>query len=129
MQQTSSKMLWTGRILSGIAGLMMLAAATPKLMMPAALAEGFQQYGLPASLVMPIGVIELACTLIYLIPRTRVLGAILMTGLLGGATATNVRIGNPSLIMTIILGVLVWAGLFFRDQRLRALLPFRSAEA
>jgi hypothetical protein len=62
---------------------------------------------------------------VYVIPSTAVLGAILMTGYLGGATATNVRVGDPSYIMTVLLGVFVWGGLFFRDARVRALIPFR----
>lgn len=79
----------------------------------------------PASFALPIGLVELACTAIYVIPRTSVLGAILLTGYLGGATATHVRVGEPFFAL-IVLGVLVWGGLFFRDPRLRELLPLRK---
>jgi DoxX-like family len=78
------------------------------------------------SLIFKIGILEIACTFAYLIPRTAILGAILMTAYLGGATATNVRVGDPSSIMTVLLGVLVWVGLYLREQRLRALVPLRS---
>jgi hypothetical protein len=87
--------------------------------------QGIPRYGYPESLIVTIGVLELLSCIVYLIPSTAVLGAILMTGYLGGATATNVRIGDPSYIMTVLLGVFVWGGLFFRDARLRALIPFR----
>ncbi|HUI77627.1 MAG TPA: DoxX family protein [Bryobacteraceae bacterium] len=122
----SKKRLWTGRVLTGLAALLIVFAAVPKLLMVAPMVEGFQRAGFPEHLVPTIGVIELVCALVYLIPRTRVLGAILMTGLMGGATATNVRIGDPSMIVTVVLGVLAWGGLFFSDERVRALLPLRS---
>jgi hypothetical protein len=80
--------------------------------------------GLPASLIVPLGVIELSCIIIYLIPMTAVLGAILFTGYLGGAILTHLRIGEP-VYMQIGLGVLIWLGLWLRDPRLRALLPIR----
>ncbi len=122
----SKKMLWAGRTLSGLPALLLLFVATLKLLMSPAVIEGFKQSGYPASTVFPVGAIELICTVIYLIPRTRVLGAILMTGLLGGAVATNLRIGDATWIAPAILGVLAWAGLFLRDERLRALLPLRG---
>jgi DoxX-like protein len=96
-----------------------------KLAKPAPVVEGFVRLGYPESLALGIGIVELACAVIYVIPRTSVLGAILLTGYLGGATATHVRIGEP-FFMPIILGVLVWGGLFLRDERLRALLPLRQ---
>jgi len=122
----SKKRLWTGRVLTGLAALLIVFAAIPKLLMVPPMVEGFQRAGFAEHLIPTIGVIELACAVIYLIPRTRVLGAILMTGLMGGATATNVRIGDPSMIVTVVLGVLAWGGLFFSDERVRALLPLRS---
>ena len=121
----SNKMLWAGRIFSAIPVLMLLFSAALKFAKPAAVVQGFAQFGYPESLLLPLGIVELLCTVIYLIPRTSVLGAILLTGYLGGATATHVRIGDPFFI-PIGLGVLVWAGLFLRDDRLRALLPLRS---
>src|ERR1035438_415450 len=85
--------------------------------------QGFAQLGIPASLILSIGMLELACTVLYAIPATSVLGAILLTGLLGGAIAVNVRVGNAAFVMPLILGVLVWGGLFSRDDRLRSLIP------
>jgi hypothetical protein len=122
----SKKTLWTGRALSAIPVLLILFAAVPKLLMAAPVVEGFKQAGFPEYLVPVVGIIELACALVYLVPPTRILGAILITGLLGGATATNLRIGDATWIVPALLGVLAWAGLFLRDDRLRALIPLRS---
>ena len=122
---TSKKMVWTGRVVSAIPVLLMLLSAVMKLLKVAPVVQGFQRYGYPESQIVMIGVLELLSCIVYLIPNTAVLGAILMTGYLGGATATNVRIGDPSYLMTVLLGVFVWVGLFFRDARLRALIPFR----
>ena len=118
------KMLWAGHIMSTLPVLMLLLSGVMKLAKPASVVEGFVRLGYPESLALGIGIVELACAVIYVIPRTSVLGAILLTGYLGGATATHVRIGEP-FFMPIILGVLVWGGLFLRDERLRALLPLR----
>lgn len=123
---TSKKMLWAGRAVSGATVLLMLFAAIVKLFPSPELIQGFQQYGYPGSLVVTVGVIELVCTLVYLLPPTRVLGAILLTGALGGATATNVRVDQATWIMPVVLGMLVWLGLYLRDERLRALLPTRN---
>jgi len=92
--------------------------------MPAPVVEGFTHLGLPESLAPGLGILELACTIVYVIPQTSVLGAILLTGYLGGATLTNLRVGD-AFFAPILLGVLVWGGLFLRDQRLRALIPLR----
>jgi len=125
-QATSRGMLWTGRALGAVTALLIVFASIPKLLKAASMVEGFQQAGFSENLVVTVGIIELACAVVYVIPRTRVLGAILMTGLMGGATATNVRIGNPAVMVTVILGVLAWGGLFLRDKRVRALIPWRS---
>jgi hypothetical protein len=122
---TSKKMLWTGRVISAIPVLLMVFSAAMKLIKAAPVVQGMPRYGYPESLIVIIGMLELLSCIIYLIPSTAVLGAILMTGYLGGATATNVRVGDPSYIMTVLLGVFVWGGLFFRDARVRALVPFR----
>jgi DoxX-like family len=122
---TSKKMLWVGRIISAVPVLLMLFSAVLKLVKAAPVVQGFPRYGYPESLIVIIGVLELLSCIVYLIPGTAVLGAILMTGYLGGATATNVRVGDPSYIMTVLLGVFVWGGLFLRDHRVRALIPFR----
>ncbi len=123
---TSKKMMWTGRGISALVVVLMLLAAIVKLLQLESVIQGFAQAGFAARLVPTVGVIELACTAVYLIPRTRFLGAILMTGLLGGAVATNVRVGDPTWIAPAVLGLLVWLGLFLRDARLRALIPARS---
>jgi hypothetical protein len=122
---TSKKMVWIGRVLSALPVLLMLFSAVMKLVKAAPVIQGFPRYGYPESLIVTIGVLELLSCVVYLIPSTAVLGAILMTAYLGGATATNVRVGDPSYVMTVLLGVFVWGGLFFRDARLRALIPFR----
>ena len=122
---TAKKMLWAGRVISAVPVLLMLFSAVLKLVKAAPVVQGFPRYGYPENLIFIIGVLELLSCIVYLIPSTAVLGAILMTGYLGGATATNVRVGDSSYIMTVLLGVFVWGGLFFRDARLRALIPFR----
>lgn len=126
MARAAKTRLWAGRILSGLPVLLLLFSGVLKLLKPAPVVQGFAHFGYPASLVLAIGMLELGCTIVYVIPRTSVLGAILLTGYLGGATASNVRIGDPLFFVPAILGVLVWAGLFLRDDRLRALLPLRS---
>ncbi|MEX0676987.1 MAG: DoxX family protein [Pirellulales bacterium] len=119
------KMLWAGRITSALPVLMLLVSGAIKLAKPAVVLEEFGRLGYDGSLAIGIGILEIACAAVYAIPRTSVLGAILLTGYLGGATATHVRIGDP-FFGPIVLGVLVWVGLFLRDNRLRALLPLRS---
>ncbi len=121
----STRSLWAGRIVSAIPVLLLLLSAVMKLMKPPSVVQGFAHFGLPLNLAVKIGILELTCAVVYAIPRTCVLGAILMTAYLGGATVTNVRVGD-SFIMTVVLGVLVWVGLFLRDERLRALVPLRS---
>ena len=122
---SSSKFLWAGRITSAIPVLALLASGLMKLSNSAQVVEGFAKFGYPQKLLLPIGLAEILCTIVYLIPRTSVLGAVLLTGYLGGATATHVRISDV-FIPPVILGIMVWGGLYFRDSRLRALLPLRS---
>jgi len=121
-------MLWAGYILSALPVLMLVMSATMKFMKPAAVVEGFAHLGLPERLALGLGLLELSCAVIYLIPRTAVLGAILLTGYLGGATLAHLRVGDP-FIMPAVLGVLVWGGLFLRDPRLRELIPLRRSPA
>ena len=121
----SRKMLWAGWIVSGLPVLLLLFSAVMKLARPEAVLEEFARLGYPERLVVGIGVLELACTVLYLIPRTAVLGAILLTGYLGGATATHLRIGDPFLPPAIV-GLVVWLGLYLRDRRVRALIPLRA---
>ncbi|MDK1385758.1 DoxX family protein [Sinorhizobium sp. 8-89] len=120
-------MLWTGRILTGLFALFMLGASiAPKLLqMPVAEAT-MAELGWPAGYSFLIGLIELTCLVLYLIPRTSVLGAVMMMGLLGGAMATQIRAGSPlfsHILFSIYLGLFMWGGLWLRDQRLRALFP------
>jgi hypothetical protein len=122
----SKTALWTGRILSAIPVLIVLMGSVMKLMRLPAVIEGFARAGLPALLIIPVGLIELVCVIVYVISPTSVLGAILMTGLLGGATITGLRIGDPSYPLPVILGMMAWGGLYLRDLRLRELIPIRK---
>jgi hypothetical protein len=117
--------LWAGRVVSALPVLALIASGVMKLVKPPQVTETFANLGWDERLALPLAIVELGCTLIYIIPRTAVLGAILLTGYLGGATATHVRIGDQ-FIPPIILGVLVWVGLWLRDARLRALTPLRG---
>jgi hypothetical protein len=98
-----------------------------KLVKPPIVVTSTVQLGYPESVILPLGIVLLACTVVYVIPRTAVLGAILLTGYLGGAVATHVRVGAGAfpIVFPIILGVLVWGGLFLRDERIRAVIPVR----
>ena len=108
--------------MTAVPALMLFFSGAMKLAGPPDSAKGFAHLGWPLNLATGRGVLEIICTVIYLIPRTAVLGAILLTGYLGGATATHVRVGDPY-FATVVLGVLVWGGLYLRDLRLRALIP------
>src|SRR5260370_13244586 len=130
MQTTpaSKTSLWAGSIMSGLVVLFMLFDSAIKLMKLAAAVEGTGRSGYPVSLVLPIGIVLFVCTVLYAMPRTSILGAILLTGYLGGAVASNVRMGNPLfgyVLFPVYVGVLLWVGLFLRDVRLRALIPLR----
>ena len=118
--------LWAGWIVSIVPVLMLAMSAVMKFTKPPFVMEQFDKFGYPESVLVPLGIVEIGCALIYLFPRTAVLGAILVTGYLGGATATHVRISDPSYVTPIVLGVLVWLGLYLREPRLRALVPLRS---
>jgi hypothetical protein len=117
-------MLYVAWIMSAIPVLMLLMSAAMKFAKPPPVIEGFAHLGLPAELALGLGILELACTIVYVIPRTAVVGAILLTGYLGGAIATHVRVGD-NFISAVVLGLLLWAGLALREPRLRQLLPFR----
>lgn len=121
----SKKMLWTGRIMSTLPVLMLLFSAAMKLAKPPMVVEGLAKSGIPEHLALPIGLLELTCTILYIIPQTAVLGAILLTGYLGGAIMTHLRIGEPW-IGPAVFGVFIWGGLFLRDSRVRTLIPFRK---
>jgi hypothetical protein len=122
----SRRQLWTGRVLSTLAVLFLLFDAVGKLMRPAAVIQGTTELGWPVSVIVPLGIIQVVCLILYLYPRTAVLGAILWTGYLGGAVATHVRIGHPlfsHILFPTYIAALLWGGLWLRDRRLRALLP------
>jgi hypothetical protein len=118
-------MLWTGRILTALIALFLLFDSTIKLIKSPQAVQGTVQLGYPASKVVPIGLVLLASLAFYLLPRTSILGAILLTGYLGGATATMVRVSSPWVLFPVLIGVLVWAGLYFRDEQVRSLIPLR----
>jgi hypothetical protein len=116
--------LWAGRILSGLPVLLFAFTGMFGLLKPDGATQGAIRYGYAPGTLMHITIVELACAAVYAIPRTSVLGAVLMTGYLGGATATHVRVGELPLL-PIIVGVVFWAGLFLREERLRRLIPLR----
>lgn len=126
----SKKKLWTGRFMSGFVLLLLLFDAITKVIATEFSVKGAVQLGYPASLVSVIGFVLLVCTVLYIIPRTSVLGAILLTGYLGGAVATNLRVEHPlfsQVLFPVYIGILIWGGLFLIDDRLRRLIPLRKA--
>jgi hypothetical protein len=118
-------MLWFGRAMSAVPVLMLLMSGVMKLLKPQPVIDGFVHFGFPLGMIAGLGILEILCTVVYLIPGTSILGAILVTGYLGGATVTTLRVGDSSYPMPVILGILAWGGLYLRDPRLRALIPFR----
>lgn len=124
MAVKAGKLVWAGRILTVLSSLLFLMSAVMKFVGGPELKEGMAKFGLPETLIFPLGVLELTCVVIYLIPQTSILGAILLTGYIGGAICTHLRVGDPVYIH-IVLGVVVWLAVFFREERLRQLIPFR----
>jgi len=120
----SKTMLWTGWIMSALPALMLLLSSVGKFVKPEVVMKEMTRLGWDESLLLGLGIVELICTVLYVIPRTSVLGAILLTGYLGGVIATHVP-HHDNFIFPIVLGVLIWGGLFLRDARLRVLLPLR----
>jgi hypothetical protein len=123
----SNNALWTGRVLSGLVVAFLLFDGAIKLIPLDIVVQTSQELGIPVHLAPTLGVLTLAVTILYAIPRTSVLGAILLTGYLGGAIYTHVRAGSPFLTHTLFgvyLGLLIWGGLWLRDDRVRTLLPF-----
>lgn len=118
-------LLWASRVVSALPVALLLFSAGMKLMRPPEMVQAFTgKFGFPESALLGIALAELAAAVLYAIPRTAVLGAILVTGYMGGAMATHVRLGEPFL-MQLGIGVLAWGGLWLREPRLRALLPLR----
>jgi hypothetical protein len=123
----STRRIWTGRVLSGLAVAFLTFDAAMKLVKIAPVVEAMQRTGFPEDTARPIGLVLLACLAVYLVPRTAVLGAVLLTGYLGGAVCTHVRLQDPLFSHTlfpIYFGALVWGGLYLRDARLRAIAPW-----
>jgi hypothetical protein len=128
-QVESKKMLWTGSGVSIVISLLLLMDAAMKILKTAPAVQGTIQIGYPESVIVGIGIALLISVVLYAIPQTAVLGAILLTGYLGGAVASNVRIGTPVftyMLAPVYVAILVWGGLFLRDERLRALIPLRK---
>jgi hypothetical protein len=124
----SKTMLWAGWILSGLTVLFMLFDGTSKLAMEHHVVEATTKIGYPMGVIRPLGIVLLVSTILYAIPRTAIFGAILLTGYLGGAVASKVRIEHPlfgSILFGVYCGVLAWGGLYLRDERLRTLIPLR----
>lgn len=127
-QPISKAALWIGRVLSTLAVLFLAFDCTLKLLQLPEAVAGTTQLGYPASVILPLGIIQVVCLLLYVLPQTSVLGAILWTGYLGGAIATHVRLGNPlftHILFPIYVALFIWGGLYFRNHHLRALLPFQ----
>jgi len=120
--------VWTGRIVSWLPALFLLVDGVAKIFKPGPVVEGTIKLGYSESVIIPIGIVLIVCTVLYLIPVSAVLGAILLTGYLGGAVATHVRAADGwfGVFFAVAFGVLLWLGLYLRDARVRALLPLRT---
>lgn len=123
----STKTTWAGRITSTLVILFLIVDGLIKALRLAPAVESTTQIGFPAQLVRGLGFVELACLALYIVPRTSVLGAILLTGYLGGATAAKVRLEDPSFLFSVVFGVLAWGALFLLDDRVRALIPLKQS--
>ncbi|QND51403.1 DoxX family protein [Phyllobacterium sp. 628] len=128
-QVISNKALWTGRVFTGLVVLFLIFDFGIKLVPLDVVIQSLNELGYPATTGMArgLGVLLLICTVLYVVPQTSILGAILLTGYLGGAIATHLRLGNPifsHLLFGVYLGLLIWGGLYLRDPRVRALIPF-----
>lgn len=123
--------VWPARIVSGLPALFLLVDGVMKLVKPEFVVTETVRLGYPESTIVPIGIVLIICTILYLVPATSVLGAILLTGYLGGAVATHVRAGEPvfSIVFAIVFGMLIWLGLYLHDRRLRELVPLRTSVA
>ena len=128
-EATPKKRSWAGIVISAIPTLFLLMDAVGKLVKPEPVVTGTIELGYPETVIIPLGITLLISTILYAIPMTSVLGAILLTGYLGGAVATHVRVGNPvftHMLFPVYLGTMIWLGLYLRDVRLRSLIPLRS---
>ena len=123
----SKASVWSGRVISALLILFMIGDGLAKILKAKSSVEGTVKLGYPIGTLVPIGLTAFICAIIYLIPRTSILGAILLTGYLGGATASMVRAQNPWFLFPVIFGVLAWLGLYLRDQDLRGMVPLRRS--
>jgi hypothetical protein len=124
--------VWIGWIMSGIVVVFLLFDGTTKVMMVTPVVDATIGIGYPLDLIRPLGIVCLACAVLYAMPRTSILGAILLTGFLGGAVASKVRLEAPlfgQVLFGVYVGILAWGGLYLRDSRLRALIPLRRGPA
>ena len=125
----SKRSLWASYVISGLAAFFLLFDAIIHVMNIPPVVEASAQLGYPAQVFIPLGIIELICVLLYIAPRTSVLGAVLLTGYLGGAIAIHVRVASPlfsHMLFPVYIGLMIWGGLYLRDERLRALFPVRA---
>ena len=125
MASASGKIVWVGRVISILVSLLFAMSALMKLKGGPEVIQGMAHLGLPESLIVPLAILEISCVVIYAIPATSVLGAILLTGYIGGAICTHLRVGDP-FFMQIGFGIFVWLGLYLREERLKELIPLRK---
>ena len=123
----SRKIVWVGRVISVLVSLLFAMSALMKLRGGPEVIQGMAHLGLPESLIVPLAILEISCVVIYAIPATSVLGAILLTGYIGGAICTHLRVGDP-FFMQIGFGIFVWLGLYLRENRLKELIPLRKKQ-
>ena len=124
MVGATGAIVWVGRVISVLVSFVFAMSAFMKVKGGAELTQGMAHLGLPESLIIPLAILEISCVVIYLVPATSVLGAILLTGFIGGAICTHLRVGDPFIIQ-IALGIVVWLGLYLREKRLEGLIPLR----
>lgn len=129
IEPPSRAAVWGGRVMSGLACLFLAFDAAMKVMQVPEAVQGTTDLGYPAGVLLWLGIVQVVCLVLYLVPRTAVLGVVLWTGYLGGAIATHVRVGHPwatHTLFPVYVAVLLWGGLWLRDRRVRALLPLRA---
>jgi hypothetical protein len=124
MTAAVGRIVWIGRVISGLCAAVFVMSSLMKIKGGPELDQGMAHLGLPGAMVVPLTILELSCVVVYLIPRTAVLGAVLLAGYLGGAICTHWRVGDP-VVTQILLGLVLWLGLYLREPRLKALLPLR----
>ena len=123
---TSGKPVWVGRVITALVAFPFLMSGGMKVKGGAEVVQGMGHLGLPEDLILPLAILELTCVVIYLVPATSILGAILLTGYIGGAICSHLRVGDP-FYLQIVIGILIWLGPYLRDARLRPLVPLRRS--